>query len=84
MTSHAQHGYFSVRLTIVIQVVDSRGDVQPFLALGNALKKHGHRVRLATQQRRPRKGLVMQSLGLWLKPPGNISENSSPASLKAH
>ncbi|RGP74453.1 hypothetical protein FLONG3_6012 [Fusarium longipes] len=35
-------------LTIVIQVVGSRGDVQPFIALGVALKRYGHRVRLAT------------------------------------
>ncbi|GIZ46193.1 hypothetical protein CKM354_000932900 [Cercospora kikuchii] len=39
---------FPVRLNIVIQVVGSRGDVQPFVALGNGLQKHGHRVRLAT------------------------------------
>lgn len=32
----------------MIQVVGSRGDVQPFLALGSALLKQGHRVRLAT------------------------------------
>lgn len=31
-----------------MQVVGSRGDVQPFIALGNALQKHGHRVRIAT------------------------------------
>ncbi|KAH8879710.1 sterol glucosyltransferase [Thozetella sp. PMI_491] len=37
-----------VKLNIVIQVVGSRGDVQPFVALGNELQKHGHRVRLAT------------------------------------
>lgn len=37
-----------VKLNIVIQIVGSRGDVQPFLALGNALQKHGHRVRIAT------------------------------------
>lgn len=37
------------RLNIVIQVVGSRGDVQPFIALGQVLKRvHGHRVRLAT------------------------------------
>jgi len=37
------------RLNIVIQVVGSRGDVQPFLALGKILKDvYGHRVRLAT------------------------------------
>ncbi|KAL3424213.1 sterol glucosyltransferase [Phlyctema vagabunda] len=35
-------------LTIVIQVVGSRGDVQPFVALGQELMKSGHRVRLAT------------------------------------
>ncbi|KAF4964451.1 hypothetical protein FSARC_7637 [Fusarium sarcochroum] len=37
-----------IRLNIVIQVVGSRGDVQPFVALGCELRKHGHRVRLAT------------------------------------
>lgn len=37
-----------VKLNIVIQIVGSRGDVQPFLALGNALQGHGHRVRVAT------------------------------------
>ncbi|KAH7311031.1 UDP-glucose,sterol transferase [Rhexocercosporidium sp. MPI-PUGE-AT-0058] len=36
-------------LNIVIQVVGSRGDVQPFVALGRVLKNtYGHRVRLAT------------------------------------
>lgn len=35
-------------MNIVIQVVGSRGDVQPFVALGNELQRHGHRVRLAT------------------------------------
>lgn len=36
-------------LNLVIHVVGSRGDVQPFVALGKVLKeKHGHRVRLAT------------------------------------
>ncbi|QKD56929.2 uncharacterized protein FOBCDRAFT_262581 [Fusarium oxysporum Fo47] len=38
----------SIRLNIVIQVVGSRGDVQPFIALGTELQRHGHRVRLAT------------------------------------
>ncbi|KAJ5593138.1 hypothetical protein N7537_010042 [Penicillium hordei] len=37
-----------VQLNIVIQVVGSRGDVQPFIALGNELQLYGHRVRLAT------------------------------------
>lgn len=38
----------STKLNIVIQVVGSRRDVQPFIAVGNELQKHGHRVRLAT------------------------------------
>ncbi|KAH8601614.1 hypothetical protein B0O99DRAFT_658179 [Bisporella sp. PMI_857] len=37
-----------IRLNICIQVVGSRGDVQPFVALGNELQKFGHRVRVAT------------------------------------
>ncbi|KAJ5971403.1 UDP-glucuronosyl/UDP-glucosyltransferase [Penicillium vulpinum] len=37
-----------LKLNIVIQIVGSRGDVQPFIALGNELQKHGHRVRIAT------------------------------------
>lgn len=37
-----------VKLNIVIQIVGSRGDVQPFIALGNALQRYGHRVRIAT------------------------------------
>ena len=36
-------------LNVVIHVVGSRGDVQPFVALGQELKnKYGHRIRLAT------------------------------------
>ena len=35
-------------LNIVVQVVGSRGDVQPFLALAKGLQKAGHRIRLAT------------------------------------
>ncbi|PKS06254.1 hypothetical protein jhhlp_007000 [Lomentospora prolificans] len=38
----------TIRLNIVIQVVGSRGDVQPFIALGTELRASGHRVRLAT------------------------------------
>ncbi|KAI9727798.1 MAG: hypothetical protein M1834_007945 [Cirrosporium novae-zelandiae] len=39
---------WTVLLNIVIQVVGSRGDVQPFIAMGNELRRYGHRVRLAT------------------------------------
>lgn len=39
---------FPLTLNVVIQVVGSRGDIQPFVALGQELQKHGHRVRLAT------------------------------------
>ncbi|KAJ3250353.1 hypothetical protein HK103_003628, partial [Boothiomyces macroporosus] len=37
-------------LNIVIQIVGSRGDVQPFVALGKELQRYGHRVRLATHE----------------------------------
>jgi UDP:flavonoid glycosyltransferase YjiC (YdhE family) len=36
-------------MNLVIQIVGSRGDVQPFVALGQVLKqRYGHRVRIAT------------------------------------
>ncbi|OWP00890.1 glycosyltransferase family 1 protein [Marssonina coronariae] len=44
--THAENSYSL--LNIVIQVVGSRGDVQPFVALGQELLAVGHRVRLAT------------------------------------
>ncbi|KAL4786590.1 hypothetical protein BJX76DRAFT_346113 [Aspergillus varians] len=43
-----EEGRCPLHLNIVIQVVGSRGDIQPFLAIGKLLKSHGHRVRLAT------------------------------------
>ena len=37
------------KLNIVVMVIGSRGDIQPFLRLGKILKEeHGHRVRIAT------------------------------------
>lgn len=36
------------KLTIVVMVIGSRGDIQPFLKLGKNLKECGHRVRIAT------------------------------------
>lgn len=36
------------RISIVLLIVGTRGDVQPFIALGQALLADGHRVRLAT------------------------------------
>ena len=37
------------KLNIVVMVIGSRGDIQPFLKLGKVLKEdHGHRVRIAT------------------------------------
>jgi len=47
-----QHGIHPPRMNVAIQVVGSRGDVQPFIALGKVLKNtYGHRVRLATHPR---------------------------------
>ncbi|KAF2224098.1 hypothetical protein BDZ85DRAFT_195483 [Elsinoe ampelina] len=36
------------RLNIVIMVIGSRGDIQPFLKIGQILRERGHRVRIAT------------------------------------
>lgn len=46
--TYTETGPWSLYLNIVIMVVGSRGDVQPFIALGNGLQEHGHRVRIAT------------------------------------
>ncbi|KAK5165296.1 uncharacterized protein LTR77_009394 [Saxophila tyrrhenica] len=42
---------FPIRINVTIQVVGSRGDVQPFIALGVGLQRHGHRIRVATHAR---------------------------------
>lgn len=39
---HSEQDQNPIRLSIVIQVVGGRGDVQPFVALGCELLKHGH------------------------------------------
>ena len=39
---------WNLPLNIVMQIVGSRGDIQPFVALGSELQRYGHRVRLAT------------------------------------
>lgn len=36
------------RMNIAILITGSRGDVQPFIALGNKLQEYGHRVRIGT------------------------------------
>lgn len=36
------------RMNIAILITGSRGDVQPFIALGKKLQTHGHRVRIGT------------------------------------
>jgi len=56
------------RMNVVMMVVGTRGDVQPFLALGQLLRAHGHRVRLATHAMyRP---LVVEEAGLEFYPLG--------------
>ncbi|CAE6424567.1 unnamed protein product [Rhizoctonia solani] len=37
-------------MNVNIMIVGSRGDVQPFLALGKRLRQHGHTVRLTTHE----------------------------------
>ena len=50
-------------LNIVIMVIGSRGDIQPFLKIGKILKeKHGHRVRIATHP--TFKNFVEKDIGL--------------------
>ena len=49
MSTIAAHHELTPRLNIVIMVIGSRGDAQPFLKIGKVLnEKYGHRVRIAT------------------------------------
>ncbi|KAF5643402.1 sterol glucosyltransferase [Fusarium tjaetaba] len=59
-------------LNVVIQVVGSRGDVQPFIALGVALQRYGHRVRLATHDTFKD---IVRSSGLEFYPVGGDPED---------
>jgi UDP:flavonoid glycosyltransferase YjiC (YdhE family) len=64
------------KLNVLIQVVGSRGDVQPFIALGNEIQRLGFRVRLATHD--VFEGFVRDS-GLEFSPIGG-----DPAALMAY
>lgn len=55
------NGVPTPKLNIVIQIVGSRGDVQPFISLGLALKHCLHRVRIATH---PVFQSLIENLGL--------------------
>jgi Glycosyltransferase family 28 N-terminal domain len=57
----SEHGI--PQMNIVIMVIGSRGDIQPFLKIGKILKeKHGHRVRIATHP--AFKDFVQKDIGL--------------------
>ncbi|OLN97672.1 Sterol 3-beta-glucosyltransferase UGT80A2-like protein 2 [Colletotrichum chlorophyti] len=64
------------QLNVLIQVVGSRGDVQPFVALGNELQRLGFRVRLATHDTF---GEFVRDAGLEFYPVGG-----DPAALMAY
>lgn len=48
LTDYSESGHVIPNLTIAILIVGTRGDVQPFIAIGKRLLAYGHRVRLAT------------------------------------
>ncbi|KAF1354645.1 hypothetical protein BDV97DRAFT_290144 [Delphinella strobiligena] len=48
MASSVHHAATRPRLNIVVMVIGSRGDIQPFMQIGRVLKQYGHRVRIAT------------------------------------
>ena len=65
------------KLNIVIMVIGSRGDIQPFLKIGKLLKEnHGHRVRIATHP--AFKDFVQNDIGLEF-----FSVGGDPAELMA-
>lgn len=47
-SSVSDYDSWQLPLNIVLQCIGSRGDVQPFIVLGAELRRHGHRVRVAT------------------------------------
>lgn len=63
-------------LNIVVMVIGSRGDIQPFLKLGKKLKEYGHNVRIATHP--AFKEFVQQDSGLEF-----FSVGGDPAELMA-
>jgi hypothetical protein len=63
-------------LKIIIIVISSRGDIQPFLKLGKNLKEYGHRIRIATHP--AFKDFVQQDSGLEF-----FSVGGDPAELMA-
>ena len=63
-------------LNIVVMVIGSRGDIQPFLKIGKILKERGHRVRIATHP--AFKTFVEQDTGLEF-----FSVGGDPAELMA-
>lgn len=64
------------QLNIVVMVIGSRGDIQPFLKIGKELKERGHRVRIATHP--AFKTFVEQDTGLEF-----FSVGGDPAELMA-
>ncbi|KIY46560.1 glycosyltransferase family 1 protein [Fistulina hepatica ATCC 64428] len=46
----AKHWNSYPAMSIVVMIVGSRGDVQPYVALGRRLKRDGHRLRIATHE----------------------------------
>ena len=69
------------KLDIVIMVIGSRGDIQPFSKIGKILKKHGHRVRIATHP--TFKTFVEEKISLELLVGGALLGYSEKAGVRA-